>query len=207
VTRAVITGTMVGDVHRDRILDKKQMRPGDHILLTKGVAVEGTAIIAREFEDQLLDQGVSQDTITQAKELISRISVIEEARIAADMDGVKALHDITEGGLATALEEFSIAGRFGIEVQVSRIPILPETEAVCLPFNIDPLGLIGSGSLLICCRPDVSEPLQDKCMSAGIDITHIGSVTNKSPGIVAIDGKTIVPWSRFAVDEITRLFA
>jgi len=206
VTRTVINGMMVGSVHRDRFLDKKNMRPGDQILLTKGVAIEGTALIAREFEKQLLDSGVNRSTIGRAKAFISRISVIEEAQIAASSAGVKSLHDITEGGLATALEELSIAGGFGIEVQVPRIPILAETEAVCLPFKIDPLGLIGSGSLLICCHPDASEQLRVDLEAAGIDTTHIGSVTGEEPGVVAKDGETILTWPRFAVDEITRLF-
>jgi hydrogenase expression/formation protein HypE len=206
VSRTVINGMMVGSVSRDRFLDKKDMRPGDQILLTKGVAIEGTALIARQFEKQLLGFGVDRDTIGRAKEFISRISVIEEAYIAASRDGVKSLHDITEGGLATALEELSIAGGYGIEVQVPRIPILVETEAVCLPFKIDPLGLIGSGSLLICCHPDASGPLQVDLEAAGIDTAHIGSVRSNEPGIVAMDGETILPWPRFAVDEITRLF-
>lgn len=207
VIRPVVTGMMAGCVQRDHLLDKKQMRSGDHILLTKGVAIEGTAIIARDFEKQLIEYGVSEETIRKAKDFISRISVIEEAQIAAAMDGVKSLHDITEGGLATSLEEFSFAGGYGIEVQVSQIPILQETETVCLPFNLNPLGLIGSGSLLICCHPDVSEPLRRELLSAGIGCTHIGTVTGKGPGIVAIDEEKIVPWPRFAVDEITRLFS
>lgn len=207
VIRPVITGMMIGTVARDRLLDKKQMRPGDHVLLTKGVAIEGTAIIARDFEAQLTAHGISQDTIAKARGYISRISVLEEARIAAAQEGVKSLHDITEGGLATALEEFSFAGGYGIEVQVSQIPILQETETVCQPFNLDPLGLIGSGSLLICCHPEISASLQSQILSAGIECAHIGSVTAKGPGIDAMEGETIVAWPRFAVDEITRLFS
>ena len=207
VTRPVVTGMLAGTVSRDRLLDKKQMRPGDHILLTKGVAVEGTAIIAREFEDLLSDRGVSERTIEKAKGLLSRISVLPEARIAAQIDGVSAMHDVTEGGLATALEELSIAGKFGMEVQVPQIPVLPETRAVCGPLDIDPLGLIGSGSLLICCRPQVSEHLQHRFESAGIDAARIGTVTDGVPGIAAMDGEAITSWPRFAVDEIARLFA
>ena len=206
VTRPVVTGMLAGTVARGRLLDKKRMRPGDHILLTKGVAVEGTAIIAREFEKRLVDLGVSRGTIQQAKGLLSRISVLQEARIAAATEGVSALHDVTEGGLATALEELSIAGRFAIEIQVPQIPILPETLAVCRPLEIDPLGLIGSGSLLVCCRANVSERLQRSLDAAGIDVACIGVVTENSPGIVAMDGGTVSSWPQFNVDEIARLF-
>jgi len=206
VSRTIVNGMMIGTVQRERFLDKKSMQPGDQILLTKGVAIEGTALIAREFGKQLLDQGVDERTIKRAQTFLSRISVLEEGRIAAASEGVTALHDITEGGIATALEEFSIAGGFSIEVQVDQIPLLPETEAVCAPFGINPLGLIGSGGLLICCRPSGLRRLQDELESAGIMAAVIGSVTDGEPGIVARDGLTEVAWPRFDVDEITRLF-
>jgi hydrogenase expression/formation protein HypE len=207
VNRPVVTGMLAGTVSRDRLLDKKRMRPGDHILLTKGVAVEGTAILAREFEGRLIELGVPRATIVQAKTLLSHISVLDEARIAVATEGVSALHDVTEGGLATALEELSIAGAFGIEVQVSRIPILAETRAVCGPLKIDPLGLIGSGSLLICCRPHATALLLERLEASHIRAARIGTVVEAPPGISALDGEAAAPWPRFHVDEIARLFA
>jgi hydrogenase maturation factor len=207
VNRPVVTGMLAGTVSRDLLLDKKHMRPGDHILLTKGVAVEGTAIIAREFEGRLIELGVPRATIDQAKTLLSNISVLDEARIAVATVGVSALHDVTEGGLATALEELSIAGAFGIEVQVSRIPILAETRAVCRPLKIDPLGLIGSGSLLICCRSHAAELLLERLEASHIRAARIGTVVDAPPGISAMDGEAAAIWPRFRVDEIARLFA
>lgn len=206
VPRTIINGMMIGSVRRDHFLDKKDMRPGDQVILTKGVAIEGTALIAREFEQQLMDLGINKAIIERAQAFISRISVLEEAKIAADIHGVKALHDITEGGIATALEEFSIAGGFGMEIQVGQISVLPETKAVCAPFNIDPLGLIGSGSLLICCRPESLKRLQDDLATADIEAAIIGSVIDAEPGIVAMDDQETVDWPHFAVDEITRLY-
>jgi HAD superfamily hydrolase (TIGR01509 family) len=206
VSRTIINGMMIGSVHRDHFLDKKDMRPGDQIILTKGVAIEGTALIAREFGQQLMDLGVNKGIIERSQAFISRISVLGEAKIAADIDGVKALHDITEGGIATALEEFSISGGFGMKIQLGQIPILPETKAVCAPFNINPLGLIGSGSLLICCRPESLKRLQDELTTADIEAAVIGSVIDAEPGIMAMDDQENVDWPRFDVDEITRLY-
>ena len=62
------------------------------------------------------------------------------------------MHDVTEGGLATALEELSIAAEHRIRINIDAIPVFAETRKICRLFNIQPLGLIGSGSLLICCR-------------------------------------------------------
>jgi hydrogenase maturation factor len=169
--------------------------------------VEGTAIIAREFGAQLAQSGVSEPVIEKAKRLLDHISILEEARIAASQAGTGALHDVTEGGLATALEEFSIAGGYGIAVQVPRIPIFPETDRLCRAMGIDPLGLIGSGSLLISCTAGSSEILLRKLAASGIPAAHIGTVLDERPGIRAFDGEAEVEWPRFAVDEIARLFA
>jgi hydrogenase maturation factor len=207
VNRPVVTGMLAGTVSRERLLDKQQIQPGDQIVLTKGVAVEGTAIIAREFEDRLVDAGVPTAIIQKAKGLLSSISVLDEAKIAVETDGVIALHDVTEGGLATALDELSIAAGFGMEIAVSQIPVLSETDTLCRPLGIDPLGLIGSGSLLICCRSKSLDLLLKRLSSSGIDAKLIGSVIDGPPGITAMDGEEVFPWPTFTVDEIARLFS
>ena len=152
VTRPVVTGMLAGTVAKKDLVDKARMRPGDVVLLTKAVAVEGTSIIAREFGDELKEMGMAEAELSACREFLSQISILEEARIAAASGGISAMHDVTEGGLSTALEELSIAGGHEIRVHVENIPVFPQTRKICELFNIAPLGLIGSGSLLIVCR-------------------------------------------------------
>ena len=116
------------------------------------------------------------------------------------------MHDITEGGLANALEELSIAGQHRIRVFVEKIPIFPQTEKISELLGIDPMGLIGSGSLLICCRKGSSEKMIGKIQAAGIQVTCIGEVLAAGRGISALNKGKPVQWPRFEVDEITRLF-
>ena len=116
------------------------------------------------------------------------------------------MHDITEGGLATALEELSFAGQHRIRVFVEKIPIFPQTEKISNLLGIDPMGLIGSGSLLICCRKESSEKMVEKIQAAGIQAACIGEVLEAGRGINALKNGTSAQWPRFAVDEITRLF-
>jgi hydrogenase maturation factor len=116
------------------------------------------------------------------------------------------MHDVTEGGLATALEELSVAGDHRIRIDMEKIPIFPQTENICRLLDIDPMGLIGSGSLLICSRPDHSESLINAIRNAGIAVTQIGVVQDKGRGIEAARQGRRVDWPRFEVDEITRLF-
>lgn len=206
VSRTVISGTLAGTVARRDLIDKRRMRPGDRVLITKGVSVEGTSIIARELGDQLQNKGMTAEEIDRCKAFLDEISILTEARIAASVPGTSAMHDITEGGLATALEELSIAGGHGIRVETEAIPIYPETRRIGELLSVDPLGLIGSGSLLIACRPDGAEALADAIRDAGITVTAIGEVTDEPPGIQAFREGVSVPWPRFEVDEIARLF-
>ena len=206
VTRPVISGTLAGTVRRKDLIDKRRMRPGDQILLTKGVAVEGTSIIAREFAGLLAQKGFSEDAIRAAQSFLSRISILGEARIARTIPGVSALHDVTEGGLATAVEELSIAGGHRVHVRMEAIPIYPETRQLCSAFGIDPLGLIGSGSLLICCHPSSCDQLVKEIAGEGVAITRIGEVLGPGAGVEATQNGVAHPWPRFQVDEITRLF-
>lgn len=211
VTRPVVIGMMAGTVGRDRLIDKRGMRPGDQILLTKAVAVEGTALIAREFESDLIAKGITAQAVAKCKALLDQISILPEARIAADCPGVSAMHDVTEGGLATALAELATAGRCKITVQMDRIPIFPKTRDICAALSINPLGLIGSGSLLICCRPGEASTLEDALTKAGIQTRCIAEVTAHGIdpheiGIQAFSNGKATPWPQFDVDEITRLF-
>lgn len=207
VTRPVISGMLAGTVPRRDLIDKKSMRPGDRVLMTKAVAVEGTSIIAREFGDRLLALGVPEEEITACAAFLDRISILEEARVAAMCDGVTAMHDVTEGGLATALSELAIAGGHRIRVRMENIPVYPQTAAIGRLLGIEPLGLIGSGSLLIACRPDVCGRLIRDIHAAGVQVTYIGEVLEPGEDVEALWESRPVAWPRFEVDEITRLFS
>ena len=206
VTRPVVTGMMAGTVARRNLIDKRNMASGDCVLLTKGVAVEGTAIIAREFGGRLRNLGMAESAIETARQFLASISIIPEARIAASSQMVSAMHDVTEGGLATAAEELSIAGGYRIEIDVDSIPVFTETGKMCRLLGIHPLGLIGSGSLLICCRQESCEKLMKEIREAGIEVRCIGKVLEKGQGISAVEKNRPTPWPQFEVDEITRLF-
>jgi HAD superfamily hydrolase (TIGR01509 family) len=207
VTRPVVTGMMAGTISRKALIDKRRLGTGDRIILTKGVCVEGTAIIAREFGPRLKKMGVSDKEIDTCRSFLDAISILPEARIAANCDGVTAMHDVTEGGIATALEELSIAGGHRLKVLKDRIPIYPETGKICRLLGIDPLGLIGSGSLIICCRPGDHRRLIENLSHKGIQAVCIGEALSAGKGIQARKAGQKTPWPRFAVDEITRLFS
>jgi len=206
VTRPVITGMMAGLVDRTDLLEKSNLRAGDRILLTKRVAVEGTAILAAEFEQRLLEQGVDRETLRGGAALLTWLSILPEAELAANHQGTVALHDVTEGGLSTALFELSHAAGYRLKIQMDKIPVYPETRVLCRALDLDPLGLIGSGSLLIACRPSSMAALMQQLEAADIEVACIGEATEEGCGIDARDGTRPVDWPRFEVDELARLF-
>jgi len=205
VSRPVIVGTMLGTVTRERLIDKRRMKEGDRLLLTKGVAVEGTALLAREHRSRLLATGVGVDEIEEARAFLDRIGILEEARIAGSFDGVTALHDVTEGGLATAVRELGAAGGRRLRLHMERIPVYPQTERFCSVLGLDPLGLIGSGSLLLSCSPADAGPLAEAIAAAGIEVTEIGEVLGRGEGIDASREGVRGEWPLFARDEVSRL--
>ncbi len=116
------------------------------------------------------------------------------------------MHDVTEGGVATALDELARACGHRFKVCLDRIPVRAETTALCSRLGLDPLGLIGSGALLICCRPGSAEAILKAITAGGVQATLVGEVMDRGEGMVAVDASgNSLPWPTFERDEIARL--
>jgi hydrogenase expression/formation protein HypE len=207
VNRPVVSGMLIGTVLQSRLIDKGKMKSGDKVLLTKGVAVEGTAIIASEFGEKLRQSGMLEEEIEKCVQFQNHISILPEAKLMAQFkEGVKAMHDVTEGGLATAIEELSKAGRHRVRIDFEKIPIFEQTRTVCHLMNLNPLGLIGSGSLIICCEKRIHHQIIETLQKNGIDVSCIGEVIEPGIGVEVKKEGQIGEWPTFETDEITRLY-
>jgi hydrogenase maturation factor len=205
--RPILVGTMLGEVDKARLVTTGGARPGDALLLTKGVPVEGTSIIARVRASELRARGYDPAWIARAQQLVTRLSVVPEARLAADLVRVHAMHDPTEGGVATALWELAEAAGVGLAVEAERIPVLPEGAALCREFGLDPLGTIASGALLLALAPPDAGVVLHGLAREGIEAAFIGRVVAREAGVVLSRGGHPGPLPRFDQDEITRLFS
>ena len=208
IDRPLAVGAMLGEVDKDRVVLTSGAKPGDAIVITKGIAVEGTAILAREAADTLTAHGVGADVIDRATEFLFSpgISVVRDASIAVDAAPVHAMHDPTEGGLVGGLLEMAMGAGVGMEIDRTSIPVLPETQAVCDALGLDPLGLIASGSLLAAVAPDDVQALTTALGDAGIGAFDIGRVTDKSQGLRMGTASGNVDLPRFERDELARFF-
>ena len=199
----------MGEVSKQRVVYTSGASPGDSILLTKGIAIEGTAILAREAGLDLCKTGVPVEIIERAKNLLFKpgISVLQEAAIACDTARVSSMHDPTEGGLATGLMELAKGAKVGLRVEASKIPVLSECSLFCSALGLDPMGLIASGSLLATASPSDAQKLINAWGQAGIEGYEIGKITEPSKGlkITTTHGSENLPL--FERDELARFLA
>ena len=156
------------------------MQEGDEIILTKWAALEGTTLLAATGKYALTDE---QKKHCMALE--NMLSVVPEGRIAL-AHGAHSMHDVTEGGVLGAIWEMSYAAGKGICVDTAAIPILPVTKEICRQADIDPLKLIGSGSLLIACPNGESliQALADASIPAAIIGRCSGNACTDQTGTV-----------------------
>jgi len=205
--RPIVVGQMLGEVAPDRLVTTGGAQPGDDLILTKGIAIEATAIIASEMRSQLLAP-FGEDKLNGYANFLRDpgISVVQEAQIAVETGGVHAMHDPTEGGIATGLHELAQAAGVGLKIVEGQLPYLPETLALCQHFGLDPLGVIGSGALLLAVDPTRSAEMIDRLEQAQIKAAIIGQVQAAEQGRVLAGPTGTRPLPTFDRDEITRLF-
>jgi hydrogenase maturation factor len=182
IDRPILITTALGETTRDRFVRTSGAQVGDSIIVTKGAAIEGTAILSHELES-LLQTKIDKKIINRAKRFIKEISVVKDALTAVEVGGVHAMHDATEGGIAVGLQEIAWASNVGIIAYEKKIPIYKETQAICQALKIDPLRTISSGALIIAVHPEKAEKILIALKGRGIRVAIIGKVVNKKEGI------------------------
>lgn len=204
--RPIVVGALLGEVERERLVRPDGGRPGDALILTKGIAIEGTGVLAREAGQRLEMLRMSPGDIAAAKRYIvdPGISVVREAAAACDAVRVHAMHDPTEGGLATALHELAEASGVGIIAQEEAIEVLPLTRAVCDAAGLDPLGLLASGALLIVVAEAQSARALAAIQTTGRAAWRIGSLAAAAEGVIMVSKSQRQALPRFARDEVAR---
>lgn len=204
--RPLAVGCVIGEIERERLIPTGGAQPGDTVLVTKSLAIEGTAILAREKQATLLRRGYDLEFLQRAQGFLHDpgISVYDEALTAAGTGAIHAMTDATEGGLATALHELAEAGGVGLRIEAENIPIRAETRKICAEFGIDPMGLIASGMLILTAPQHKADGLRRQLAERGIECTAIGSITPSEDGrLLAREGK-LVELPYYASDELTR---
>lgn len=202
----MVAATMVGEVAPERLVCSSGARPGDALLLAGPIAVEGTAILAAEFSVELRARRVDESTIEEGRRLLRKpgISVLPAVRALMGAVLPHAMHDPTEGGLLGAARELAQAAQCGVRLDAERVPVLDLTRAICAALDLDPLGLLASGSLLCGLDPSDVDAALGALAGAGIGAAVIGEIRPPDEGLRLHRDGVIEPLPLLARDELAR---
>lgn len=206
--RPILIGSMLGETTHDALIDPSNAQEGDVILLCKGIAIEGTSLLAREAAEQLSTMNTLDRERAAGFLDDPGISVVRAASLLRSSGAaIRAMHDPTEGGIATALRELGSAAGHDVHIDIDLIPIYPETKQVCATLGLDPFGLIASGALLAIVSAESAALAMDHLMANGVPCATIGSIGEPGTSVSATSGGEPVDMPEFEVDEIARYFA
>lgn len=193
----------------DSFVTPTMARPGDRVVVTKGAAVEATALFAATFPDRL-EAAVGAETVRAADSLFEQMTVVPEARLAARFGlrerGVTSMHDATEGGVLGGLIEVATASGVGMRVDLGAVPVRPEVRAVCDHVGIDPYISISEGTLICTVVAGRAAAFVRALADEGIEAAECGEVTEASRGMVVVDGGREEPLAHPGLDPFWGAF-
>ncbi|GAP14542.1 hydrogenase maturation factor [Longilinea arvoryzae] len=207
IDRPLLVITLIGEVLKDRLVTPRGARPGDALLLTKGIPIEATSLLAREFPDRLAQHLTSLE-IRQAADFLYHpgIGVFRDAQIALQAGKVTAMHDPTEGGLSAALWEMAQACGQDILFDPSAVTIPSLAARICLIFGLDPFATIASGALLLAVQPSDAEPILNTLRENDIAASRIGEIVAGDGKVFTLTGTRRILWPYPDRDEIGKVF-
>jgi hydrogenase maturation factor len=211
--RPIVVGCMLGEVERSRMVRTGGGVPGDALILTQGLAIEGTAVLAREAGAELRRRGLSAAQVERAQRYLfdPGISVVGAAQAlcatVSPGEALHSLHDPTEGGVAAGVWELAEASGAGAVVDVDAVAVLPETRRICDALDLDPFGLLASGALLAAVAPGATEAALAGLERRGLPARVIGQLRPRADGVRlrGHDGR-LQDWPKFERDEVARYF-
>lgn len=194
VRQPVIVSTALGRSPAGSSQSGGKMMPGDHIVVSRSCGLEGAGIAATDHEKILLagpaedkkaKPALTQEEIDRAKDFLNEVSVVKEGVIAGKV-GTHGMHDITEGGILGAIWEMCQISGTGAEVWADEIPFEDETKKICDFFDLDPMRLISSGSMVIIVPEERITQMLDAMKKENVPATVIGRILPEEEGIYMI---------------------
>jgi hydrogenase expression/formation protein HypE len=193
----------------DRFVTPTMARPGDRVIVTKGAAIEATALFAATFPERLAE-GVGPAVVERADALFERMTVVPEATVARGFglrdEGVTSMHDATEGGVLGGLTEIASASKAGMRIELDAIPVREEVRAVCDHVGMDPYTSISEGTLIATVVADRAEAFVGALAAAGIASAIVGEVTEAADGVVLLTPEGERPLEHAGLDPFWEAF-
>lgn len=171
VNRIIVSVTAIGIGEKIGPVGRERPKADDLLIITKGIGIEGTGIIASEKEKELTEK-FGKDFVEEAKNFLDKTSVVKEGKLLGKLS--KGMHDVTEGGILGAVWEMGELYSLGAELEIDEKMISEQTRKICDFYNIDPLKLISSGTMLICIDESQKDETLKLLKKNGIESYIIG---------------------------------
>jgi hydrogenase expression/formation protein HypE len=181
LTHPIVVGSMVGVVEDKKYFSVRNTNEGDLLVLTKTAGIEATSIIAEDLEAEIQEK-FGTEFVNKAKEFTKNISIVKEAKLAKKILSVIAMHDCTEGGVISAAFEIAQASDKGLLIWEDKIPVAYETKELAKLYDLNPIEIISSGSLIIAVKPSSKSALTNLLKENQILASVIGEIKNKKFG-------------------------
>ncbi|HWQ04134.1 MAG TPA: AIR synthase family protein [Longilinea sp.] len=207
IDRPLLAVTMIGEVAKDKLVTPRGAQAGDVLLLTKGIPIEATALLAREFPNRL-QPFLTRSEINEASSYLNDpgISILSDAQVALEAGRVTAMHDPTEGGLSAALWELAQACGKDIDFDPAAVTISDLSKRICQAFALDPFATLASGALLLTVHPEDVNAILAALQKNEIAASRIGKIVEGSGKVFTGASNQISPWPYPERDEIGKVY-
>jgi hydrogenase expression/formation protein HypE len=179
--------TAYGTVSQEKLITPGGAKAGDLILCTKPLGLETAVNFA------LTHKKTAQKLFGEEKQRMLAGSVrmqgcVKEALALADAGGVHAMHDATEGGFVTALNELREASKLGFRVNWETLPVTAEAQALQSHFKLTDtqvLSMSSTGTILASVAPQAKQKVAAALQKLGLTAYLVGEFTeNKKKALV-----------------------
>jgi len=188
--------TAYGTVDKRRLITPGGAKPGDHILCTKSVGLE-TVVNFALAHTALAEKLFGARRTQELKELVPMQSCVKEALLLAEVGGVHAMHDATEGGLTAALNEMAEASKVGFHIELERFQIPDEAYTLQKCFQLSDeqiLSMSSTGTILAAVSPEARNNVEETLRRSGVETNIVGFFTKNMRCILLKNGKeTLFP--------------
>ena len=178
-------GTMFLTGPLDQIITSNQAKPGDMIVVTKETALSSSSILAMSFP-QTVQNRLGKEVYEIACENFYQTSSLRDALYAREIlkpkSELKAMHDVTEGGVVGAICEMAMASGCGFIIDDENIPVGEAQKLITDLFDIDHRFCIGAGSMVMAVEKGKEESLVHHLHSRSIKASIVGEMTPSEDG-------------------------
>lgn len=200
--------TVYGTVEPKRLITPGNAKTGDLIMCTKPLGLE-TIINFSLTHKEKAQELFGADKQEELSKQVYLQSCVKDAAQLANLEGVHAMHDATEGGFVAALNELSAASKIGFRVDWEKIPVTAEAYALKKYFELTDdqmMAMSSTGTILAAVKPDAQEKVKAALKTSGLSAYFLGKFTENKERVIIKRGKED-PFPQIAEDPYTQILS